>query len=75
MTLYLYDVLTQSLHAQVKAVGMDVHFPEDVDDWTDTLDARISPYKTQSLEQASHFAASVHKKFLLVNEETHRSWS
>ena len=46
--------------------GLDVFFPDHVDGWSDVLDARIAPYKTQSVDEVREFALHVRKDYVLV---------
>ncbi len=45
----------------------DVRFPEDVQ-WGDVLDARHTPYTEKTVPELLHYAAHVHKKYILVRQ-------
>lgn len=66
--LYLYETRHCSRHAQVEVEGLDVFFPDDVDNWTDVLDCRIKPYTEHSLQENCEYAVGVRKKFILVTD-------
>lgn len=64
--LFVVDVHAPHTTTEVSSSGLDVYFPDFVRGWSDVLDARIAPYTSQQLEEICHFAAHVHKKYVLV---------
>lgn len=64
--LFVVDVHAPHPSTEVRAEGLDVYFPAFVRGWSDVLDARIAPYTSQKIEDICHFAAHVHKKYILV---------
>ena len=67
-TLYLYETRHCTRHGEAQVEGLDVFFPDDVDNWTDVLDCRIAPYTEYSLQENCEYAVGVRKKFILVTE-------
>lgn len=65
-TFFLYESEAHQQVAEVESEGLDLFFPDFVDGWTDVLDCRIEPYKSNSIEENCHIAEHVRKPYILV---------
>lgn len=67
-TFYLFKAEDLTQTASVKGHAGDVDFPASVNDWTEVMDCRHTPYTEQSLAENCEVALGVRKKYILVNE-------